>query len=76
MSEQNKPIAEIHLAVYDEQSEIKDTPMSIVGGGQDLATLLLIAFAESEQFYNVAKAAVKTFEDHSDTIRRLHSENK
>lgn len=76
MSDQKKPIAEIHLAVYNEQDQTTDTPMSIVGGGQDLATLLLIAFAESEQFYNVAKAAVKTFEDHSDKIRQLHSENK
>lgn len=76
MSKEKKPIAEIHLAVYDEQTETSSTPMSIVGGGQDLATLLLIAFAESEQFYDVAKAAVQTFEDHSDKIRQLHSENK
>lgn len=67
-----KPVAEIHLTVYEDDAD--STPMVINGGGHDLATLLLIAFAESEQFFNLAKSAIKTFTNHGDEIKKLYSE--
>lgn len=71
MSEQTKPLAEIHLSVYED--DIHDAPMTITGTGQDLATLLLMAFAASEQFYGVAKAAVDTFSNHGTEITELYN---
>ncbi len=67
-----KPVAEIHLSVYED--DIKGTPMIITGSGQELATLLLIAFAESEQFFGVAKAAIDTFNNHGEQIKKLYSQ--
>lgn len=66
-----KPVAEIHLTVYED--DIHAAPMVINGGGQDLATLLLISFAESEQFFGVAQAAIDTFTKHRDEIKNLYN---
>ncbi len=66
-----KPLAEIHLTVYED--DIHATPMVINGGGQDLATLLLISFAESNQFFEVVKSAVNTFTNHGNEIQNLYN---
>lgn len=71
MSEKATPLAEIHLSVYEDESN--ETPMIITGKGQELATLLLMAFAASEQFYGVAKAAIETFGKHGEEITKLYN---
>ena len=71
MSEQEKPLSEIHLSVYEDES--KDHQMVITGTGRELATLLLMAFAASEEFYGVAKAAVNTFSQHGTEITELYN---
>lgn len=70
---QVKPLAEIHLTVHED--DVNANPMVISGSGQELATLLLIAFAESEQFFEVAKAAISTFTNHGEEIKKLYSQN-
>lgn len=71
MSEKATPLAEIHLSVYEDESN--ETPMIITGKGQELATLLLMAFAASEQFYGVAKSAVDTFGEYGTEITDLYN---
>lgn len=71
MAKKKKPLAEIHLQVNED--DINNTPMVINGTGQELATLLIISFAKSEQFYDVAKAAVTTFEEHKLSIKSMYN---
>jgi hypothetical protein len=67
----SKPLAEIHLSVHED--DINSTPMIISGNGQELATLLIIAFAESDRFFEVTSAALETFSKNKEQIKQIYS---